>query len=102
MARLADRPDTTLDVYRGRKTTMQQQQIILQERLNDPRPARVVGTARALWTGRPGPAEGEGGGEATEKRVKITAGWGGSRTPTLYNTPRLIRSSEASNPRHLY
>ena len=27
--RLADRPDTTLDVYGGRKTTMQQQQSIL-------------------------------------------------------------------------
>ena len=26
MVRLTDRPDTTLDVYRGRKTTMQQQQ----------------------------------------------------------------------------
>ena len=28
MVRLTDRPDMTLDVYRGRKTTMQQQQII--------------------------------------------------------------------------
>ena len=27
---LTDRPDMTLDVYRGRKTTMQQQQIICQ------------------------------------------------------------------------
>ena len=27
VARLTDRPDMTLDVYRGRKTTMQQQQI---------------------------------------------------------------------------
>ena len=26
MVRLSDRPDITLDVYRGRKTTMQQQQ----------------------------------------------------------------------------
>ena len=26
VARLTDRPDMTLDVYRGRKTTMQQQQ----------------------------------------------------------------------------
>ena len=26
MVRLTDRPDMTLDVYRGRKTTMQQQQ----------------------------------------------------------------------------
>ena len=26
MARLTDRPDMTLDVYRGRKTTIQQQQ----------------------------------------------------------------------------
>ena len=26
VVRLTDRPDTTLDVYRGRKTTMQQQQ----------------------------------------------------------------------------
>ena len=29
VVRLADRPDMTLDVYRGRKTTMQQQQQIL-------------------------------------------------------------------------
>ena len=29
MVRLTDRPDMTLDVYRGRKTTMQQQQQIL-------------------------------------------------------------------------
>ena len=27
MVRLTDRPDITLDVYRGRKTTMQQQQL---------------------------------------------------------------------------
>ena len=27
MVRLTDRPDMTLDVYRGRKTTMQQQQL---------------------------------------------------------------------------
>ena len=27
VVRLSDRPDMTLDVYRGRKTTMQQQQI---------------------------------------------------------------------------
>ena len=29
MVRLTDRPDMTLDVYRGRKTTMQQQQRII-------------------------------------------------------------------------
>ena len=29
MVRLTDRPDMTLDVYRGRKTTMQQQQHII-------------------------------------------------------------------------
>ena len=28
VVRLTDRPDMTLDVYRGRKTTMQQQQIV--------------------------------------------------------------------------
>ena len=27
MVRLTNRPDTTLDVYRGRKTTIQQQQL---------------------------------------------------------------------------
>ena len=32
VVRLTDRPDMTLDVYRGRKTTMQQQQLI--ERVN--------------------------------------------------------------------
>ena len=31
VVRLIDRPDMTLDVYRGRKTTMQQQQQILFE-----------------------------------------------------------------------
>ena len=29
VVRLTDRPDMTLDVYRGRKTTMQQQQNLL-------------------------------------------------------------------------
>ena len=29
VVRLTDRPDMTLDVYRGRKTTMQQQQIFM-------------------------------------------------------------------------
>ena len=29
VVRLTDRPDMTIDVYRGRKTTMQQQQFIL-------------------------------------------------------------------------
>ena len=33
VVRLTDRPDMTLDVYRGRKTTMQQQQILLQQKL---------------------------------------------------------------------
>ena len=28
VVRLTDRPDMTLDVYRGRKTTIQQQQIV--------------------------------------------------------------------------
>ena len=31
MVRLTDRPDMTLDVYRGRKTTMQQQIIVTSE-----------------------------------------------------------------------
>ena len=31
MVRLTDRPDMTLDVYRGRKTTMQQQQMLKHE-----------------------------------------------------------------------
>ena len=29
VVRLTERPDMTLDVYRGRKTTMQEQQILL-------------------------------------------------------------------------
>ena len=36
MVRLTDRPDMTLDVYRGRKTTMQQQQQIFQGIRHDP------------------------------------------------------------------
>ena len=31
VVRLNDRPDMTLDVYRGRKTTMQQQQLSLHD-----------------------------------------------------------------------
>ena len=33
VVRLTDRPDMTLDVYRGRKTTMQQQQQLVSPRL---------------------------------------------------------------------
>ena len=50
----------------------------LHERQIGPRPARVVRMARALLTSRPGPARGLGP-QAIEKRVKITAGWGGPR-----------------------
>ena len=53
--------------------------VFLQERLNDPRPARVMRMARALRTSRPGPARGGREPQATEKIVKFTAGWGGSR-----------------------
>ena len=35
MVRLTDRPDMTLDVYRGRKTTIQQQQIRLSQHLSE-------------------------------------------------------------------
>ena len=35
VVRLTDRPDMTLDVYRGRKTTNQQQQQIIHADLND-------------------------------------------------------------------
>ena len=34
MVRLTDRPDMTLDVYRGRKTTIQQQQQIVPLKFN--------------------------------------------------------------------
>ena len=34
MVRLTDRPDMTLDVYSGRKTTMQQQQQILTNKVD--------------------------------------------------------------------
>ena len=38
MVRFTDRPDMTLDVYRGRKTTIQKQQPLLQEgQLSDTR-----------------------------------------------------------------
>ena len=40
MVRLTDRPDMTLDVYRGRKTTMQQQQCVVYTKLS------VVGKRR--------------------------------------------------------
>ena len=35
VVRLTDRPDMTLDVYRGRKTTMQQQQPLTQRSYRD-------------------------------------------------------------------
>ena len=35
VVRLTDRPDMTLDVYRGRKTTMQQQQHALSWEVNN-------------------------------------------------------------------
>ena len=34
VVRLTDRPDMTLDVYRGRKTTMQQQQQLIERNVN--------------------------------------------------------------------
>ena len=40
MVRLTDRPDMTLDVYRGRKTTIQQQQLNI---------ARSLGHQRRLY-----------------------------------------------------
>ena len=54
VVRLTDRPDMTLDVYRGRKTTMQQQQKIV---CQDPRwlcpyAATVVQGSNSLYTGR--------------------------------------------------
>ena len=51
--------------------------VFLHERQRGPRPAREVRMARALGTSRPGPTR--EGGQTTEKRVKITAGWGGPR-----------------------
>ena len=36
VVRLTDRPDMTLDVYRGRKTTMQQQQTPFHEEMTGP------------------------------------------------------------------
>ena len=50
--RLTDRPDMTLDVYRGRKTTMQQQQ-----QLHAALVYIGVGRFRILWGG------GGGGGQ---------------------------------------
>ena len=40
VVRLTDRPDMTLDVYRGRKTTLQQQQSIVFQSYQDDR--RVI------------------------------------------------------------
>ena len=45
MARLTDRPDMTLDVYRGRKTTMQQNQLVS----GRPTPRRPVFVLIACW-----------------------------------------------------
>ena len=48
MVRLTDRPDMTLDVYRGRKTTMQQQQnlrVQLEEILSNSNIINITATA---------------------------------------------------------
>ena len=45
MVRLTDRLDMTLDVYRGRKTTIQQQQIFLEQSV----PFRVVLILKGLY-----------------------------------------------------
>ena len=45
VVRLTDRPDMTLDVYRGRKTTIQQQYKWIQTIImNDERPLTVIKT----------------------------------------------------------
>ena len=43
VVRLTDRPDMTLDVYRGRKTTMQQQQKISQSQIKPTHSKQGVG-----------------------------------------------------------
>ena len=42
VVRLTDRPDMTLDVYRGRKTTIQQQQIIAFKPSSNERMSRLL------------------------------------------------------------
>ena len=48
VVRLTDRPDMTLDVYRGRKTTMQQQQIMPDEHFS---PYKLDVFISQLWGG---------------------------------------------------
>ena len=47
VVRLTDRPDMTLDVYRGRKTTMQQQQ--QQPVMSYPTPTRTYHMIGRVW-----------------------------------------------------
>ena len=47
VGRLTDRPDMTLDVYRGRKTTMQQQRQRMADLLETSRPGRSTHTLRS-------------------------------------------------------
>ena len=53
VVRLADRPDMTLDVYRGRKTTMQQQQQQFLLALIREGSCQLLATVCALSTGLP-------------------------------------------------
>ena len=55
VVRLTDRPDMTLDVYRGRKTTIQQQQqqsfgAIVLDKLSVPGRPAAVGAGGVVWT----------------------------------------------------
>ena len=48
VVRLTDRPDMTLDVYRGRKTTMQQQQLYVVVHNLEPQNAGIVHVKKDL------------------------------------------------------
>ena len=68
MGRLTDRPDMTLDVYRGRKATMQQQQQRATSKITkEPKQKSRLGTAsnKTYWGGGGG---GGGGGASTSLR----------------------------------
>ena len=66
VVRLTDRPDMTLDVYSGRKTTMQQQQLFLD--FSDVLSCRAPeqGVCVCVWGG------GGGGGLRTVLEIDVT------------------------------
>ena len=66
VVRLTDRPDMTLDVYRGRKTTIQQHHLI-QANISDPSLKIILQGVKKIWNGHEKLTDGQTDGQ-TEGR----------------------------------